>query len=427
MGGLIYDENALVQGQLKQYDKFLHARINKYNEAPRTLVRYYSINDEKSTTSLGMESHYQILGPDSPIRYNCIDNMCLYGISEFSSEDTQASSTQVRNYNITGECGTIPGTIMPKENDMFIMKHVKMNHIFRITNVIQDGLIQDGSYRISYSLFSTNIEEIQWVDKQTVGHYIMDLQTIGGEDLTPIITKENHELRSRLMYMISDMIENYNARFYDRKHNCYLLHLNGRTLFDPSANKFMANHGTMIVDDRSGNVVLNENKLRYYDMEMEYQRSPFKWLERECPLRYADTFKFRILNAKEHFPDSTFALYGEDVEVMLYGDAWCQSATCDYFFPIEVERIFENECDIRTCEVSACKCCEHEGHCNKPYKLKRYDYISIIHDYVHGKLTSIDKLSLLTGDVLFDNGMTREIYLWTPFIIHILKQTLKIK
>jgi len=427
MAGLIYDEKSLVEGQLKQYDKFLHSRINKYDGSSRTLVTYYNINDENTTSSLGLESHYQILGPDSPIRYDRIENMMLSGVPQFSSEDTQASSTSVRNFNISGECVIYPGTIMPKENDMFIMNHVKMNHIFRVTNVLQDGLVQDGSYKIQYSLFSTNISEIEWVDKQCNGKYVMDLQTIGGEDLTPVISENDYELRSRLMSMIQEMIENYAARFYDRKHNCYLLHLNGITLFDPSANMFMAKHGTMMVDNMHGNITLNENKLRHYDMAMEYQRSPYKWLERECPRNYIDTFKFRTLNAKEHFQDSSFALYGEDVEVMLYGDSWCTSKTCDYFFPIEVERIFENKCDIRDCNIEACKCCKHVDHCNKPYKLKRYDYISIIHDYIWGQLTSIDKLSLYTGDTLFDNAMSRELYLWTPFVIHILKQTLKIK
>lgn len=427
MSKLIYDEKSLVEGQLKQYDKFLHSRINKYNGAPRTLVTYFSINDEHTTLSLGLESHYQILGKDSPLRFDRIEDMMVSGLSPFSNEDTQASTSQVRNFNISGECIIWPNTIMPKENDMFILNHIKMNHIFRVTNVMQDGLFQDGSYKISYSLFSTNHDEIEWIDKQTVGKYVMDLQTIGGEDLTPVISKTQYELRSRLMFMIDEMIQNYNARYYDRIHNCYLLHLNGMTLFDPSMNMFMAKHGTMMMDNHSGNIVLNKDKLRYIDMEMEYQRSPWKWLERECPYNYCDTFKFRTLNAKEHFLDSTFALYGQDVEVMLYGDAFCGSKTCDYFFPIEAERIFESECDTRECDIMACKCCKHEAHCNKPYHLKRYDYLSIINDYIHRKLTSIDKLSLFTGDVMFDNGWNRELYLWTPFVIHILKQTLKIK
>jgi hypothetical protein len=39
----------------------------------------------------------------------------------------------------------------------------------------------------------------------------MDLQTIGGEDLTPVIGKEDYDYRSRLIQMVDDMIDNYIA------------------------------------------------------------------------------------------------------------------------------------------------------------------------------------------------------------------------
>ena len=37
------------------------------------------------------------------------------------------------------------------------------------------------------------------------------------------------------------------------------------------------------------------------------------------------------------------------------------------------------------------------------------------------------KLSLYTGDQLFDNADAIEVYLWTPIIIYIMKHTLKLK
>ena len=219
MPRLVYDETSLVDQQIYKYDKFLHSRINKYTGGGRTLVTYWNINDENTTTSLGMNDAYQILGNDSPFRYDEIDNMILVSFSPLNPEEKQASTTSVRNYGLNGEAFIIPGTVMPKENDFFIVKHINMNHLFRVTQVTQDGLNTDGSYKISYELFSTNPPEIEKVRKQTVGHYIMDLQTIGGEDLTPVIGKEDHELRSRLIKMVNDMVENYVSRFYDNIHN----------------------------------------------------------------------------------------------------------------------------------------------------------------------------------------------------------------
>jgi hypothetical protein len=112
---------------------------------------------------------------------------------------------------------------------------------------------------------------------------------------------------------------------------------------------------------------------------------------------------------------------------MVYGDSWCENPGFADFFPQEVYSILENETDIRECDICDCKCCKCHDTCIRAYKLKRYDYVSLIHDYIHGKITSIHDLSLYTGDQLFDNSMSTEVFLWTPIIIWIIKQTLKIK
>ena len=274
MSRLVYDETSLVDQQMYKYDGFLHSRINKYTGNGRTLVRYWNINDSQTSTSLGMGTAYQILGPDSPLRYDEIDNMILISFTPLNPEEKQTSTTTVRNYGLNGEAFIIPGTVMPKENDFFIVKHINMNHLFRVTQVTQDGLNTDGSYRINYELFSTNPKEIENIRRQTVGNFVMDLQTIGGEDLTPVIGKEDHELRSRLIKMVNDMVENYVSRFYDRTHNCFILHLNGRSLFDVCGNMFMANNGIMIDDNSNANIVLNPNKIRDQRMDFLYQKFP---------------------------------------------------------------------------------------------------------------------------------------------------------
>lgn len=426
MAHLVYDENALSEQQMYQYDKFLHSRVNKYTGSGRTLVTYFNIDDANTTTSLGFDDAYHILGTDSPLRYQKIENMVLIGFSPLNPENNQASTTNVRNYTLSGEAFIVPGTVMPKENDFFIVNHLNMNHLMRVTEVTQDGLNTDGSYRISYSLYSTNPDDLEHLRRQTVGDYVMDLQTVGGEDLTPVIGKEDHILRSRLIRMVDDMVENYKANYYDDRHNCFLCHLNGVTLFDLCGNKFMAKNGIMIRDNANGNVVLNENKIRDTRLEWLYQRSPYKWIERDAPLRYLDTFKYRLMKAY-NYPDSSFANYGDDVDIMIPGDAWCEHPDCQFYFPMDVYNILDAEHDYRKCNECDCRCCPHRKHCIRAYHMKGYDYISLIRGFIRGEIKSIHDLSLYTGDQLFDNSMATEIYLWTPIIIYIIKQTLKIK
>lgn len=426
MSGLIYDEQSLVDNQLYQYDKFLHSRINKYTGDGRTPVTYFNIDDSCTTTALGTDVAYQVLGVDSPLRYNKIENMFLSGMTQLSPEDSNASTTSVRSYSLNGEAFIIPGTIMPKENDFFIVNHVNMEHLFRVTQVTQDGLNTDGSYKIQYSLFSTNPVELNYLYSQVVGEYNLDLQTIGGEDLTPVIGKTDYELRRRLMRMLDDMTESYIAKFYDQRHNCFICHLNGRSLFDLCGNMFMARNGVMIRDNATGNIVLNENKTNDPRIQDLYQKSPYKWIERDAPLRYLDTFKYHI-SRSYNYPDSSFARCGDIIDIMVPNDPWCSSENCNLFFPMEVYEILEKELDPRECDVCNCRCCAYRNTCIRHYKLKRFDYVSIIHDYIHGKLKTIQDLSLYTGDPLFDNSLSEEVYLWTPIIIYIIRQTLKIK
>lgn len=426
MSGLIYDEQSLVENQMYKYDKYMHSRINKYTGSARTLVRYWNINEENTSTSLGMNTHYQILGNDSPLRYDEIDNMVLLGLSQVNPEESNTSSTTIRNYGTSGEAYIIPGTIMPKENDFFMIKHLNMEHLFRVTQVTQDGLNTDGSYKIQYSLFSTNPMEICYITKQTVNNMIMDLQTVGGSDLTPIIGKEDYNQRSRLIRMVDDMIENYISRFYDSKHNCFLLHLNGRTLFDLCGSYFMARNAVMISDNRSRNIVLSDNKIRNEEIEYLYQKSPYKWIERDAPLTYLETFKYHVVKSWG-YPESSFALYGDEVDIMYPHDSWCNMKYEEMYFPMPVYDILSSSMDCRCCCECDCKCCPKRSECCRDHHLKRHDYVSLIHAYIHGKITNINDLSLYIGNQLFDNSMSQQIYLWTPIIIYIIKQTLKIK
>lgn len=424
--GLIFDENVLTNDQLYKYDQFLHSRVTKFTGDGRILVTYFNLSESQTTTGVGLDNAYKYLGKNSPLRYNKIENMVLLGLSPLSPENTQLSQTNVKDYKISGEAFIIPGTIMPRENDFFIINSINMNHIFRVVEVGQDELNTDGSYRISYSLFSTNPDEINWIYKQTTDEYVLDMQTIDGKDLTPVIGKQDYIHRIDIIRMVNDMIENYSARYYDQIHNCFVYRGNCEAIFDVCANYFMARNGVMINDKSNRNVVLNPNKTNDPRLEDLYQKSPYKWIERDAPLRYLDYFKYHLVPGYS-FTESSFARYASDIQVMIPNDPWCVSKECRPYFNDRAIDILDNETDIRRCKECECKRCENRYKCNKHLNCIRFDYITLIHDFIHGKLTSIDQLNTYIGDQLFDNASAFEIYAWTPIVIYIIKYVLKMK
>ena len=108
-------------------------------------------------------------------------------------------------------------------------------------------------------------------------------------------------------------------------------------------------------------------------------------------------------------------------------ESWCNMKYEGLYFPMPVYDVLSNNEDCRCCCECQCMTCSERHNCCRDHKLKRRDYVSLIHDYIHGKITNIKDLSLYIGDQLFDNSMSEQIYLWTPMIIYIIKQTLKIK
>lgn len=424
---LKYDERFLVDEQMNKYNQFLQLPINLYTGDGRTHVTYYNINDPSTTISLGLLSHHQVLGRNSPLRYTKIEHMILLDVTSLTPEDTTASDTPVLNYALNGDAIVPPNTIQPHQNDMFIINHVNMCHLLRVTAVTQDGLNTNGSYKIQYQIFTSNPEDIEELEKQVVLEMVTDRQSTSGHVLTPVITKDDYVLRSRLMDMLEDMIDSYKAQFYDRNHNCFICPLNGRNLFDVCANKFMYENGTMVIDNATGNVVLNDNKINHPELHKWYMRSPFKWIERDSPIRYLNQFKYYTLKG-DTFRDTSFFRYGFDVDVIIPHPEQGNPAIVDgQYFHMDVYNILSKEFDPRVCGGEHCANCTLMTTCKKRKRLERFDYVSILFDFIHGRLRSIQDLSLYTGDQLFDNALAEEIYLWSPMIIHIIRQVLQYK
>lgn len=424
MSGIVFDQEAFVQNSSYQYENRLHSKLAQYNGMDRTLVDFFNVNDNSTTTIEGLGSSYEIIGSNSGYRFDFIENLTVFGISEANPEEGSVSNSGVRNNTMSGTCVIPPQTIMPRENSFFIVKHVNMNHLFRITQVYQNGLNTDGSYKVSYSLYSTDYRTIEMLKKQIVGSYVAQ-KTCGGQDELPaVITKEDHTVRMKLIRMINDMIDNYISRYYNIKHNCFIYESGEDKLFDACGNTFMARNSVLIKSNATNNIILNENKLGITDNETYYQRSPFKWIERDCPLRYIDYFKYRRISS-DFFTYSSFNRYNESIDVIEYGLPYCTPPYCEYFFPMEVVNQLETEVHYKKC--FQCKCCHCDNmfdQCDKSIKVNEFTYVGIMHAFIHGDLKSIYDLSLYTADQLFDNMNAKDIYLWTPIIIYILKKTL---
>lgn len=405
MAQLIFDESTLIDGNIFQYESRLKSSLNKYVEGGAMFVDYFVQDENSSTVDRGLQDIEELFGNKAPLRYNEIENFPLYGFNQLKPEGTDEQ--QIEDFNVNGECVVLPSTIVPKPYDFFIIKHLRMNGLFMITNVEYDSMKAEGYYKISYRLQSTSHETIQSLRQKVLNVYQMDLNSIG-TGVNPIVKQEDAILKSRINQMTYKMIESYRGMFYNEKHNCFLFRdpETGMDVFDMCGNEFMAKYALMNYPNSPMVIVLNE-KLHEPQFLRYYTNSVYNWLELGAPLRLLSRFPYFTLDVSGYLY-SSFVQWGDIDTHVIYplSNQERGSETTLTWFSDEQFRTFLDP--------------EQPAFANE-YDLLIWKYINK-HDSI-----SIKDISLYIGDALISSVNHRDIFLYTPIIIYIIRQILQMQ
>lgn len=400
MSQLIFDESTMINGNIFKFENRLQSHVNKYIENGAVLVTYYAQDENASTTDRGFQDIEDLFGNRSPLRFNEIKNFPLYGFGQANPENTDEQ--QVEDINVEGDCVVLPSTIVPKQYDCFIVNHIKMVQLFQITNVAYDSMKVDGYYKIHYRLYSTSKETIQGIQNRLVtATYHTDLNAIGS-NVNPIIREDDFILRGKIQQMIGQMIDAYKSLFYNERHNCFLYrdYELGMDVFDMCGNEFMAKHGLMNYANSSKVVVLN-NKINDQQFPIRYRNSVYNWIEIGAPQRLLRKFEFYLCESNA-YPYSSFERWNESVLIMH------PLATNEVGTIIDTYSFFDDN-QFRALMDK-----------KEPYS----DYEKLIWKYVNKTDLSINDISLYTADALLSSVRNRDIYLYTPIIIYIMREIL---
>ena len=400
MSQLIFDESTMINGNIFKFENRLQSHVNKYIENGAVLVTYYAQDENASTTDRGFQDIEDLFGNRSPLRFNEIKNFPLYGFGQANPENTDEQ--QVEDINVEGDCVVLPSTIVPKQYDCFIVNHIKMVQLFQITNVAYDSMKVDGYYKIHYRLYSTSKETIQGIQNRLVtATYHTDLNAIGS-NVNPIIKEDDFILRGKIQQMIGQMIDAYKSLFYNERHNCFLYrdYDLGMDVFDMCGNEFMAKHGLMNYANSSKVVVLN-NKINDQQFPIRYRNSVYNWMEIGAPQRLLRKFEFYLCESNA-YPYSSFERWNESVLIM-HPLATNEVGTISDTYSFFDDNQFRTLMDVK-----------------EPYS----DYEKLIWKYVNKTDLSINDISLYTADALLSSVRNKDIYLYTPIIIYIMREIL---
>lgn len=401
-GQLIFNEESLINGNIFKFEQRLQSHVNKYIENGAILTEYYSQREDATTVDRGTRDIDQLFGNKSPLRFNRIENLPLYGFGQANPDNTDEQ--QIEDINVEGDCIILPSTIVPKPMDFFRINHLKMNAIFEVTNVTYDSMKVEGYYKIHYRLHSTSNETIENLNKQTIETYHTDLNAIGS-NVNPIIRKDDFILKSKIQQMINSMITSYRSLFYNERHNCFLYHdhQTGLDYFDLCGNEFMAKHAIMNYEN-SSNVIILHDKVNERQMSYYYNNSIYNWIELGAPSRMIQKFYY-ILNNAEGYQDSSFNRWGDgDIQIMQpipLQSVGLLNQDHSYFDDIQFQSFIGKDEPVSS------------------------EYDKLIWKYInkHNSL-NIQDISLYTADALLSSIKEIDVFLYTPIIIYIIREIL---
>ena len=402
-GQLIFNEESMINGNIFKFEQRLQSHVNKYIEGGAILTTYYSQNDDSTTVDRGLQTIDQLFGKKSPLRYNKIKNLPLYGFGQANPDNTDEH--QVEDINVEGDCILLPATIVPKQYDYFQVNHLKMTALFQVTTVNYDSMKPDGYYKIHYRLISTSDETIQGIQEQVVETYSTELNAVGS-NLNPIIKEDDFHYRNQLRQMVNKMITNYRALYYNPRHNCFLYHDNesGLDWFDMCGNEFIAKYSLMNMEN-SGNVIVLHDKLQERQMSFYYANSVYSWIELGAPARMVRKFFFN-LNYAEGYPYSSFARWGDgDIQIMqplANQQEKINYQKYSFFDDVTLNALLDNT--------------------KEP--IGEYEKLIWKFMYKPNQLT-IHDVSLYTADVLINSIRHLDTFLYTPIVIYIIRTILQ--
>ena len=130
MTSYLQTTNTMVDNSTKLLNDVLTSEFTQFLQGNGTpvCVTYYNINETFSTVESGSENVDQLLGSNSPLRYNRIDNFPLIGLRELiPSVDVIESG--LLDMSLDVDITLFPNTIKPNGFDYFVYDYGDGNTI----------------------------------------------------------------------------------------------------------------------------------------------------------------------------------------------------------------------------------------------------------------------------------------------------------
>lgn len=272
----LINEQRMIEENILLYENRLKSPIRRFIDKSFVPVRYWHLKTKDTTVDKGYGDVAEILGKDSPMKFQLIENLPLYGLEQMILQ--LQNQDQGLDSSFESEATIMEGTIRPLENDYFMIPHLKDAYIFRVTSVDYDMIASEQSYRISFVLEYIDNEKVEDLKNQTKSEFTCVMENIGTDERC-IIEKSDGELLGKIDKMYNNIVSTYLTFYYNERYNCLLGNLeDGRKLYDPLMSEFIMEHQLFKKKNAIDNIVLTE---QFGDArrKIKYQKSIYRFFE----------------------------------------------------------------------------------------------------------------------------------------------------
>lgn len=228
-------------------DRLQDNNYYQFNDKKPTLVTYYSVDTKASSYDKNLEQEYSDIGKRSPIKYNKILELPLYGDFKINP-DFNPAEQGLEADEISGEFTILPDTIIPQSSDFFSIDYLDTKLLFKVDKPQVNTMIHNKNfYNIQFHLERLTDKDIE---KQVINTYICMMENIGKPNYNVVIKQDNYNFIDILDNTLSFLKEYYKTLFYSDRVQCFVYDYGDDYIYDPYCIEFIMKHDLISTTDK---------------------------------------------------------------------------------------------------------------------------------------------------------------------------------
>lgn len=218
--GYIINEKPFFNDNIFKFEKRLESQYSVFLDKNPTFVTYYHINNINTITDGGLLNIDEVLGHESPLRFQKIADFPIYGIEQIKLD--LSDEDEGLNSSYEGDAVILPNTIKPLPNDFFTISYLDKTYLFMITQIDYDTIKSNNFYKINYILRSMDNENAGALELQVLEKYNCIFKNIGTEE-NCLIQEDAYKVIQLIDKVYSQLVEKYINLFYSKKFNSLIM------------------------------------------------------------------------------------------------------------------------------------------------------------------------------------------------------------